>query len=80
MSQKMRVSNQGEYNKFLQERGLQSAELNETQEYALSKLKGIGDAIFHDGDVITGSNCIIDAETGKATLEGISVESVIRRR
>jgi len=49
---------------------LQSAELNETQEYALSKLKGIGDAIFRDGDVITGSNCIIDAKTGKATLEG----------
>ncbi|MDX5496456.1 MAG: DUF4815 domain-containing protein [Wolbachia endosymbiont of Nomada fabriciana] len=61
-----------EYEKslFLAGRGLQSAELNETQEYALSKLKGIGDAIFRDGDVITGSNCIIDAKTGKATLEG----------
>ncbi|WP_265042211.1 DUF4815 domain-containing protein [Wolbachia endosymbiont (group B) of Melanostoma mellinum] len=61
-----------EYEKslFLAGRGLQSAELNETQEYALSKLKGIGDAIFRDGDVITGSNCIIDGETGKATLEG----------
>ncbi|MFP3014710.1 MAG: DUF4815 domain-containing protein [Wolbachia sp.] len=60
-----------EYEKslFLAGRGLQSAELNETQEYALSKLKGIGDAIFRDGDVITGSNCIIDAETGKVTLE-----------
>ncbi len=61
-----------EYEKslFLAGRGLQSAELNETQEYALSKLKGIGDAIFRDGDVITGSNCIIDRETAKVTLEG----------
>ncbi|MDX5488372.1 MAG: DUF4815 domain-containing protein [Wolbachia endosymbiont of Andrena praecox] len=60
-----------EYEKslFLAGRGLQSAELNETQEYALFKLKGIGDAIFRDGDVITGSNYIIDGETGEVTLE-----------
>lgn len=72
-----------EYEKslFLAGRGLQSAELNETQEYALSKLKGIGDAIFRDGDVITGSNCIIDAETGKVTLESgkIYLRGAVRR-
>ncbi len=58
-----------EYEKslFLAGRGLQSAELNEIQDYALSRLKGIGDAIFRDGDIITGSNCIIDG--GKVTLE-----------
>ncbi|WP_264688189.1 DUF4815 domain-containing protein [Wolbachia endosymbiont (group A) of Sympetrum striolatum] len=58
-----------EYEKclFRAGRGLQSAELNEIQDYALLRLKGIGDAIFRDGDIITGSNCIIDGE--KVTLE-----------
>ncbi|TVS84865.1 DUF4815 domain-containing protein [Wolbachia pipientis] len=58
-----------EYEKslFLAGRGLQSAELNEIQDYALLKLKGIGDAIFRDGDIITGADCIIDGE--KVTLE-----------
>ncbi|WP_353283905.1 DUF4815 domain-containing protein [Wolbachia endosymbiont (group A) of Lypha dubia] len=58
-----------EYEKslFLAGRGLQSAELNEIQDYALLRLKGIGDAIFRDGDIITGSDCIIDGE--RVTLE-----------
>lgn len=58
-----------EYEKslFLAGRGLQSAELNEIQDYALLRLKGIGDAIFRDGDVITGADCIIDGE--RVTLE-----------
>ncbi|APR98637.1 DUF4815 domain-containing protein [Wolbachia endosymbiont of Folsomia candida] len=54
---------------FLAGRGLQSAELNELQDYALSKLQSVGDAVFKDGDVIAGSDCIIDLETGKTTLE-----------
>lgn len=54
---------------FLAGRGLQSAELNEMQDYALSKLKVIGDAIFKEGDVISGADCIVNAETGKITLE-----------
>ncbi|UJQ21485.1 MULTISPECIES: DUF4815 domain-containing protein [unclassified Wolbachia] len=60
-----------EYEKslFLAGRGLQSAELNEIQDYALLRLKGIGDAIFRDGDIITGADFIIDGENGKVTLE-----------
>lgn len=52
---------------FLAGRGLQSAELNEVQDYSLRSIKAIGDAIFRDGDVISGCNCIIKQET--ATLE-----------
>lgn len=54
---------------FLAGRGLQSAELNEMQNYALHNLKGIGDAIFRDGDVIRGGTCVVDPDTGETTLE-----------
>jgi len=54
---------------FLAGRGLQSAELNEIQDYALHNLKGIGDAIFRDGDVIRGCACVVNPDTGDTTLE-----------
>ena len=44
---------------FLSGRGLQSAELNEIQEFSLNKLKALGDAIFKDGDVVRGCDCIV---------------------
>jgi hypothetical protein len=54
---------------FLAGRGMQSAELNEIQEYANYALKNIGDAIFKDGDVIRGCTCVIDNQTGAVTVE-----------
>lgn len=54
---------------FLAGRGLQSAELNEIQDYALHGLKGIGDAIFRDGDVIRGTACVVNPDTGETSVE-----------
>ena len=60
---------------FLAGKGLQSAELNEIQDYASDAIKRIGDALFADGDVISGCECIIDdgsvtLEAGKVYLDG----------
>ncbi len=60
---------------FLAGKGLQSAELNEIQDYASDAIKRIGDALFADGDVISGCECIIDdgsvtLEKGKVYLDG----------
>ena len=54
---------------FLAGKGLQSAELNEVQEYASAAIKGIGDALFADGDVISGCTCVIDNVTGETSVE-----------
>jgi hypothetical protein len=56
---------------FLAGRGLQSAELNEIQEFSLNKLKALGDAIFKDGDVVSGCDCIVQDEV--VTVESGSV-------
>ncbi|GHS92985.1 hypothetical protein AGMMS49949_05730 [Alphaproteobacteria bacterium] len=60
---------------FLAGRGLQSSELNEIQETALNKLKSLGDAIFKDGDVVRGCDCIVQenvvtVEAGSVYLRG----------
>lgn len=54
---------------FLAGKGLQSAELNEIQEYAGAAIKGIGDALFSDGDIISGCTCVIDELTGQTSVE-----------
>ena len=65
---------------FLASRGLQSAELNEIQDYANHALKEVGDAIFKSGDIISGCTCVIDSETGDVTVEAgkIYLEGLIR--
>ncbi len=54
---------------FLAGRGLQSAEMNEIQEYAAHAIQEVGDAIFKSGDVISGCTCVVDSETGLVTVE-----------
>jgi hypothetical protein len=74
------MSLQGYYNRFdksksyektlfLAGRGLQSAELNEIQDSAISRISGIGDAIFADGDVIVGATCVVNPDTGSVIIE-----------
>ena len=43
---------------------LQSAELNELQSTALDRLKRLGDVLFQDGAVLSGAECVVDADTG----------------
>ena len=43
--------------------------MNEIQEYAGAAIKGIGDALFADGDIISGCTCVIDELTGQTSIE-----------
>lgn len=52
---------------FIPGRGLQAAELNEIQEAGAYRLKGIGDALFKDGDIIRDAQVSLDGATGVAT-------------
>lgn len=49
--------------------GLQSRELNEIQSTLIHRLQGVADALLKDGDIISGANLQIDADTGLVTLE-----------
>ncbi|WP_165071091.1 DUF4815 domain-containing protein [Desulfovibrio sp. ZJ200] len=44
---------------------LQGAELNEAQSASLARLRGVADALFKDGDIISDASIIVDKSTGK---------------
>lgn len=58
---------------FVAGAGLQSAELNEVQDYPLSRIKGVGDAIFKDGDIIRDARVVVNASTGAVIAESGAV-------
>ncbi len=47
--------------------GLQSRELNEIQSTLMHRLQGVADALLKDGDIVSGANLQIDADTGLVT-------------
>ena len=65
---------------FLASRGLQSAELNEIQDYSSHALKEVSDTIFKSGDIISGCTCVVNSETGAVTVEAgkIYIDGLIR--
>lgn len=54
-------------------RVLQSAELNEIQYSSISRLRGIADALFKDGDVVRDARVVVNSDTGAVTCESGAV-------
>lgn len=66
-----RFDSSKEYEEHLFRAGyvLQSAELNEIQTAINTRVKGIGDALFKDGDVVRDAQVVVDAGTGITRCE-----------
>lgn len=52
---------------------VQSAEFNEVQSNFASRIQGVADALFRDGDVIRDARIIVNADTGETTCEAGAV-------
>lgn len=58
---------------FIAGAGLQSAELNEIQDHASSKLRGVSDALFKDGDIVRDARLVVNQLTGACLGESGAV-------
>ncbi len=65
---------------FRADRTLQSAELNETQRALLDRIKGIGDAMLSNGDIIRDCRVAINENTGEVNCESgaLYLEGAVR--
>ena len=65
---------------FRADRTLQSAELNEIQRTMLHHLKGIGDAMLSNGDILRDCQVIVNENSGEVTCESgaIYIEGIVR--
>ena len=74
------MSLQGYYNRFSSadkydellfraSKGLQSAELNESQAILSDRITKIANSLFQDGAIISGAQPAIDAQTGVTSLQ-----------
>lgn len=65
---------------FRADRTLQSAELNEVQRGMLHHLKGIGDALLSNGDILRDCRVVVNEHSGEVTCESgaIYIEGLVR--
>ncbi len=65
---------------FVAGAGLQSAELNEIQEYASNRIRGVADSLFRDGDIVRDASLVVNAATGavQAQSGAIYVRGAVR--
>jgi hypothetical protein len=54
-------------------KNLQSAELNELQSASMARMKGFGDSIFKDGDIIRDARIVVNSTTGVTICESGSI-------
>jgi hypothetical protein len=70
------------YNDILYRDGytLQGAELNEQQSAAAYRLKGVADALFRDGDIVSDAQIVIDKDTGqvRASAGAVYINGAVR--
>lgn len=65
---------------FIPGRGLQSAELNEIQSSSFSRIKGVADALFKDGDIIRDASVSVNESTGavQCASGAVYIHGVVR--